>query len=601
MRSLPDELLETIFDHTLALSTDRHLSLNQCIMQVCHQWRDLALHFPPLWSTLPDVSWDTPAASSPPPHTARLSGWRDRKRDAVLLYLERSRVHPITFILHIDVNHFNADPLVQEESERLFQVLVSHSHRWANVDLAIPFRLLRIHSDSFKGRLPQLKFLSLKVTNRERGVVKSVDCFDSSSCPSLQHFSLASNNPWGRDELISEMPWAHLKTFTDTRKNPWETRTFAKHAETTDTIRCEITWAHPDQMRKHLESHFPATSITELAIGCTPSALTEPGQAECLYFADELTLPNLTSLKLGFGRVWTPHFSLTHVLSFLRRSGCPLKELDIRDTSFNTSGQTPPTTLSQILALCDKLEELRYTGLIPPSTLKAMTFADPASNINISTPLVPNLHTLRIRAPPNTFSNWFSNLHPALLNDLAKSRTDITTAGPKLSLSISIFFSDRMICCKVFCALERARSESSAGLPVTLQTASMLDGWKDALRSLAEDFGSLLSAAYYKQGWTLNEIVKEMEAYDIIGFEQILLLEEYNILDLLDCATYVEHARIPCAVLYKLPKRLRAVKEKFWGPFVNETDDGRRWVARHGGTSLAYGNESSTVSMPGSL
>ncbi|KAF6763468.1 hypothetical protein DFP72DRAFT_531653 [Ephemerocybe angulata] len=184
IRSLPDELLETIFDHTLALSTDRHLSLNQCIMQVCHQWRDLALHFPPLWSTLHDVLWDTPAMSSPP-HTARLR--RDRKKDTVtvLRYLERSRAHPITFTLHIDVNHPDADPLVHEESDRLFQVLVSHSHRWANADLDVPFRLLRIHSDSIKGRLPQLKFLSLKVTNRERGVVKSVDCFDSSSCPSL--------------------------------------------------------------------------------------------------------------------------------------------------------------------------------------------------------------------------------------------------------------------------------------------------------------------------------------------------------------------------------------------------------------------------------
>ncbi|KAF6742311.1 hypothetical protein DFP72DRAFT_1106240 [Ephemerocybe angulata] len=340
-------------------------------------------------------------------------------------------------------------------------------------------------------------------------------------------------------------------------------------------------------MRKHLESHFPITSITELAIGCTPSAPTDPGRAECQYFADELTLPNLTSLKIDFGRARTSHFSLSTILSFLRRSGCSLKRLDIRNDPFDTGGQTPPTMLSQIFALCDELEELRYTGLIPPSTLEAMTFPDPASNINISTPLVPNLHTLRIRAPLYTFGNWSSNLHPELLNDLAKSRTDITQRGRSYRL--------------VFCELERARSESSASLAVTLQSASMLDGWKDALRSLGRDFGSLLSAGHYKQGWTLNEVVKEMEAYDIIGFEQILLLEEYDILDLLDCATYAEHARIPCAAVYKLPERLRALKEKFWGPFVNETDDGRRWVARHGGTSLAYGNESSTVSMLGSL
>ncbi|KAF6763431.1 hypothetical protein DFP72DRAFT_1141339 [Ephemerocybe angulata] len=157
IRSLPDELLEIIFDHTLALSTDRHLSLNRRIMQVCHQWRDLALHSPPLWSTLPDVSWDTFAVSGPS-HTAM-----NTKRDAVLLYLERSRAHPITFTLHIDNWHPTTDTRVREESERLFEVLVSHSHRWANADLDVPFRLLRIHSDSIKGRLPQLKFLSLKV------------------------------------------------------------------------------------------------------------------------------------------------------------------------------------------------------------------------------------------------------------------------------------------------------------------------------------------------------------------------------------------------------------------------------------------------------
>ncbi|KAF5335201.1 hypothetical protein D9611_010934 [Ephemerocybe angulata] len=164
--SLPDELLETIFDHTLALSADRHLSLNRCIMQVCHQWRDLALHFPPLWSTLPDVSWDTYAVSGPS-HTA-MNG----KRDAVLLYLERSRAHPITFTLHIDNWHTTTDTLVREESERLFEVLVSHSHRWASADLDVPFRLLRIHSGSIKGRLPQLKFLSLK--DRSSGVLRNL-------------------------------------------------------------------------------------------------------------------------------------------------------------------------------------------------------------------------------------------------------------------------------------------------------------------------------------------------------------------------------------------------------------------------------------------
>ncbi|KAF6763430.1 hypothetical protein DFP72DRAFT_1060589 [Ephemerocybe angulata] len=353
------------------------------------------------------------------------------------------------------------------------------------------------------------------------------------------------------------MDWAHLKTFTDSCGNPWETRTFTKRNADTNTIGYEIFWEHPEtlggniggNMRKDLGVglHFPASSITELVICCRYS--TDP-------------VSHLTS---GAG---SPTSALRTSFPSSDVPDAPLKKLDISDNTYDTSGQTLPNMLSQILALCDELEELRHIGLIPPSTLKAMTFPeaeDPTSNTNTSIPLVPNLCTLRIRASPYPFSEWSSNFQPALLNNLAKSRTNIT--APKL-----------------------------AGLPVTLQTASMLDGWKDALRSFASgrDFGSLLSGAYYKQGWKLNEVVKEMEAYDITGFEQILLLEEYNILDLLDRAAYLERARIPwAAVYYKLPERLRALRAKFWYPFVNETNDGRRWVARDEGTCLAYGNESS--------
>ncbi|KAF6749642.1 hypothetical protein DFP72DRAFT_541035 [Ephemerocybe angulata] len=573
VRNIPEEIMETIFDQALQVPgpNRRHIILNR-IMRVSQRWRAIALEFSPLWSKLPDVLWDRDS-----PFTDGSVGI-DRiceVKEAVILYLERSRNHPITFLLRI--NHgTHEDTRVLEEAERLFETLILHVDRWATVDLSISFKLLRIHSRSIIGNLPQLHSLNLKVTNWEQCTVRAIDCF--TSCPSLQHFSLATRNWYSHDELVSEMQWAQLKTFEDRRETSLASRTFAKRSESATTgISCDIKLGDREYMEKQL-SQFSASDITELNVNCSGSDMAMVNNA-IQYFAESLTLPKLVGLKLDVTEAWSPNFSLNHVLSFIRRSGCSLKRLHLIYELLDI-GAAPPGALSQILALSDELEDLRCS-LIPPNTLKSMTL-DATSPANI---LVPELRVLRIRTPPYVLSTWSSKLDPALLNDLARSRIDTQSADSKLELMIS--FEDQITCSKVFCSLESERW----GYPTTTESPSQMakmKAWRTGLRYLGGNFGNRLSSTYYKEGWKLNEIIKEMEAYSITGFEQMLLLQKYDIPELLDRASYVSAERIPCASMYKLSERLLAMKEKFWHPFLHEIDDGRRWVTKNNGFCLAY-------------
>ena len=87
---------------------------------VSRQWRDSALSFPRLWSTV-RVNLSSPKHDRKPVHAVFILG----------VQLQRSDRHPLSVSIYSEDDKFSStDPILQ--------ALFSTSHRWENLHLNIP-------------------------------------------------------------------------------------------------------------------------------------------------------------------------------------------------------------------------------------------------------------------------------------------------------------------------------------------------------------------------------------------------------------------------------------------------------------------------------
>ncbi|KAF5364564.1 hypothetical protein D9758_005503 [Tetrapyrgos nigripes] len=156
---IPPEVLEQIFLHCRrdnSIVTD----INDApfnISQICHQWRDIVLQIPHLWSSFPFIFSTTSSRPSLP---------------VLETVLYRSGSAPLSFSLAY--RELGADNLPSLESDsRIFQVfdaLLHHISRWETVHLDLPHdTLFPSHFSDILDQtstLPMLKDLSVHVSER---------------------------------------------------------------------------------------------------------------------------------------------------------------------------------------------------------------------------------------------------------------------------------------------------------------------------------------------------------------------------------------------------------------------------------------------------
>ncbi|KAF5318898.1 hypothetical protein D9758_018652 [Tetrapyrgos nigripes] len=156
---IPPEVLEQIFLHCRrgnSIVTD----INDApfnISQICHQWRDIVLQIPHLWSSFPFIFSTTSSRPSLP---------------VLETVLYRSGSAPLSFSLAY--RELGADNLSTLESDsRIFQVfdaLLHHISRWETVHLDLPHdTLFPSHFSDILDQtstLPMLKGLSVHVSER---------------------------------------------------------------------------------------------------------------------------------------------------------------------------------------------------------------------------------------------------------------------------------------------------------------------------------------------------------------------------------------------------------------------------------------------------
>ncbi|KAJ7641172.1 hypothetical protein FB45DRAFT_738787 [Roridomyces roridus] len=143
--SLPSEITSQIFVQFLPSYPERTsfigLSSPALLLQVCRQWRDVALATPELWSTF-EVKMryrDTPAVHA-------------RNQRLLVEWLERSKDCPLS----VELFCWSGSSVALVEAA-LIDALVRHSKRWQDMRLSLPYK----HLHRMAGSFPILRDLHL--------------------------------------------------------------------------------------------------------------------------------------------------------------------------------------------------------------------------------------------------------------------------------------------------------------------------------------------------------------------------------------------------------------------------------------------------------
>ncbi|KAJ7613143.1 hypothetical protein FB45DRAFT_1036671 [Roridomyces roridus] len=196
--TLPNEITAEIFLHFLPSHTE-FVSLvgsdsPSSLLQICHQWRDVALGTPALWSSIHvDVNRNPPSAY-------------EQHLELLELWLERSGTYPLSIRLW-DMRP--DEELADVPTTKLLDAILRHSSRWQEVDITVPYELLRVVTTP----MPVLCRVSVGPAERQLPLdttpsATAVALF--TSAPDLRTVVLhPSCNPF-----TITLPWSQITTLT---------------------------------------------------------------------------------------------------------------------------------------------------------------------------------------------------------------------------------------------------------------------------------------------------------------------------------------------------------------------------------------------------
>ncbi|KAJ7607563.1 hypothetical protein FB45DRAFT_947919 [Roridomyces roridus] len=259
------------------------------LTRVCRIWRDIALATPSLWSR---IHLEVPATRS-----GYLDPWWVNLLDT---WLTRAQNRPLS-VLVSNLNHHDPDGC-------LAAVLASHSRRWQEATLELPFH--QFHDLDSIGYLGSLQTLSLQAYNTPRDVPQQITAFHES--PLLSRVSLGS----GIRYFHLSLPWGQLSSLEFALAKVRECVECLHHTPRLASAVFQIEEDVLDAATAFLSAVPPLMQLRSISIsgfGATNllSYINAPA-LDAFDFSSSLTAQELSAIRI-----------------FFERSGCELRRLKL--------------------------------------------------------------------------------------------------------------------------------------------------------------------------------------------------------------------------------------------------------------------------------
>jgi hypothetical protein len=329
VRYLPSEVLHEIFLHYCdhGFTNPPICKVPWRLGHISRRWREIALSLPALWDNIPPIYFYMKSHSNPPYHRA------------IIQLMERSGTSP-TLKLFI---HF---PAWQKKVSRssIFKTVVRHSERLESLRMSIFDMHTTKHLQGLKGRLPNLRNLSLCLPPSYSNDGRNLDIFEIA--PALRKVELVCSYP---DSIRLLLPWSQITHFSDMLHSksigpyvPLSSLPSLSYLDINkDLYLGDLSSWHP--------SHYEPITLSRLH---TLKVHGFNGD-----FLDSLTIPAVEDIKISL-----PGSLIPHLVSLLFRSHEPSR---LQKLAFRTTGiSLQAGELSDLLNLTPQLIELDIC--VPP-------------------------------------------------------------------------------------------------------------------------------------------------------------------------------------------------------------------------------------------
>jgi hypothetical protein len=338
VRYLPSEVLQEIFLHYC----DHVLLINPSISKVpwrlghiSRRWREIALSLPALWDNIPPIDFHFKSHSNPS---------YDR---AITQLIERSGTSPT---LKLDI-YF---PAWQKKVPRssIFKSVVRHSERLKSLSLSIRDMHTTKHFQGLKGRLPNLRNLTLSLSPSYSNDGRTLDIFETA--PALRQVVLMLSHPGDSIRLL--LPWSQITHFIDMLHS----ESIAPYVPLSSlpslsylVINKKIDRYDPPANWPQHPSHYEPVTLSHLHT----LKVHDHSNGDTGIFLDSLTIPAVEDIKISL-----PGSLIPHLVSLLFRSheSSRLQKLAFRTTGISLQAGE----LSDLLNFTPQLIELDIC--VPP-------------------------------------------------------------------------------------------------------------------------------------------------------------------------------------------------------------------------------------------
>ncbi|KAJ7603565.1 hypothetical protein FB45DRAFT_812323 [Roridomyces roridus] len=276
--TLPVEITTYIFTKFLPGHPERPLLFGpespSLLLQVCRQWRYVALATPELWSTMKLTLDDRGSSAS---QCLALDSW-----------LQRSGNYPLSIELAFLL--FTGITLVDAES---MQTILRHASRWREMELCLPFN----HLEQMTVAMPLLRSLTLGPTQLlppypRPPAPPTTICMEA---PNLREVNLSRFfNP-----LWIALPWAQITTIAGADLYVNEAIEILRHTVALECCRFTIV-GYADFDPSTIPTTIPLPSLRSLTMVWDGYGLDQVENVENLYlFFKALSLPALESIHVS--------------------------------------------------------------------------------------------------------------------------------------------------------------------------------------------------------------------------------------------------------------------------------------------------------------
>ena len=194
VRYLPSDVLQEIFLHYCGHNTHSISMVPWRLGHISRRWREIALSIPALWDNIPVVILNQ--KSHPNPSYVR----------AITYLVERSGTSPtLKFKISYPVWRKNTP------ESPIFKTIVRHSERLELLSMCIYDMHTTMQFKGLKGRLSNLRDLTLSLPSTYSNDGRSLDIFETA--PALRRVVLLGSYPGDSIRLL--LPWSQITHFSD--------------------------------------------------------------------------------------------------------------------------------------------------------------------------------------------------------------------------------------------------------------------------------------------------------------------------------------------------------------------------------------------------